>query len=448
MSPDPSHQQIGKSVGAKLREARLAKKFTQSQLAGEDFSVSYISAIERGQIHPSLRALEIFANRLGLSSKDLLANYAQNGNADADSSEQERAIDEADWQLLLALSEMNQGGAQQAILRLRDTLSHPTTPEQQLFLTYALALALYHNRQWQESEQVLADLAQRLKDSDDVFSIHILHLQGVLHASMHNYTQGLAIHQRCLEQLEGQAMPDPLLLIQVYSHLGNHLFHLERLQEAQEAFAAALELLRVLTPEQRLAAYQQAFEQQTEKYDHALATLSGYKSLQLLAHSRVEEQRSLLYHFMGKGLLTGQDGEEQARLSLEELLEQATREQDALFLASMHTHLATWHLARQAHGRAMTHAQQAMACLADNDDHAIAADTLLVLGKVNYAQQHFEEGDPHFEAGLAMLERLEYYEDLANEAAYYAEQLEQRNEIRRSVTYWKKALDCRQRMKR
>ena len=80
MPYEPAHQQMGKSVGARLKEARLAKKYTQSQLAAGDFSVSYISAIERGQIHPSLRALEIFALRLGLTSKDLLVPQVPGGN--------------------------------------------------------------------------------------------------------------------------------------------------------------------------------------------------------------------------------------------------------------------------------------------------------------------------------------------------------------------------------
>src|SRR5947199_6108578 len=74
-----SHQQIGQSVGANLRAARLAKKLTQSQLASPDFSVSYISAIERGEIHPSLRALEILARRLDLPSTQLLPQYSQDG---------------------------------------------------------------------------------------------------------------------------------------------------------------------------------------------------------------------------------------------------------------------------------------------------------------------------------------------------------------------------------
>src|SRR6266704_428257 len=75
MASDMSHEQEGQFVGAKIRMMRLARKFTQSQLAKPDFSVSYISAIERGQIQPSLRALEIIALRLGLSSMQLLPDY-------------------------------------------------------------------------------------------------------------------------------------------------------------------------------------------------------------------------------------------------------------------------------------------------------------------------------------------------------------------------------------
>ena len=74
MAPEAPANKIGKSVGEKLRAARVALHYTQSQLAAPDFSVSYISAIERGQIHPSLRALEILAGRLGLTSTQLLPN--------------------------------------------------------------------------------------------------------------------------------------------------------------------------------------------------------------------------------------------------------------------------------------------------------------------------------------------------------------------------------------
>src|SRR5690349_22657956 len=59
-------------LGERLRAVRLARGFTQSQLAGEHFSISYISAVERGRIRPSLAGLEWLAARLDISMIDLL----------------------------------------------------------------------------------------------------------------------------------------------------------------------------------------------------------------------------------------------------------------------------------------------------------------------------------------------------------------------------------------
>src|SRR5918911_4899165 len=112
----PEAPKIGKSVGEKLRAARLAQHYTQSQLAAPDFSVSYISAIERGQIHPSLRALEILAARLGLSSTQLLPNRSQpDERHGAQYSIPERDDDEMDALLLEANLQIWQGKAAQVV---------------------------------------------------------------------------------------------------------------------------------------------------------------------------------------------------------------------------------------------------------------------------------------------------------------------------------------------
>jgi transcriptional regulator with XRE-family HTH domain len=59
-------------LGGRLRQARLGRNMTQSDLADGQFSVSYISAVERGQIRPSLGALEKLAARLNVATHDLL----------------------------------------------------------------------------------------------------------------------------------------------------------------------------------------------------------------------------------------------------------------------------------------------------------------------------------------------------------------------------------------
>jgi len=54
-----------KQIGMKIRELRKRMKLTQSELAGTDFTKSFISQVEKGATRPSLKSLEIIAARLG-----------------------------------------------------------------------------------------------------------------------------------------------------------------------------------------------------------------------------------------------------------------------------------------------------------------------------------------------------------------------------------------------
>src|SRR5579864_6388165 len=116
MSPDESDSRPGRVIGAKIRAARQALKFTQSQLARPDFSISYISAIERGQIQPSLRALAILAARLGLSSTQLLTGQVSAETLpDPSLSTFLQKEDEIELALLAAQISIQQGAALRAI---------------------------------------------------------------------------------------------------------------------------------------------------------------------------------------------------------------------------------------------------------------------------------------------------------------------------------------------
>jgi transcriptional regulator with XRE-family HTH domain len=63
---------VAARVGSNIREVRTKLSLTQSQLASPEFSISYISAIERGKIRPSLKALAILAKRLDVPLAFLL----------------------------------------------------------------------------------------------------------------------------------------------------------------------------------------------------------------------------------------------------------------------------------------------------------------------------------------------------------------------------------------
>ena len=54
------------TLGEKIRKARLERRLTQEQLAGSEFTKSYISELERGRRHPRLSTLKMLARRLDL----------------------------------------------------------------------------------------------------------------------------------------------------------------------------------------------------------------------------------------------------------------------------------------------------------------------------------------------------------------------------------------------
>src|SRR5215469_3903882 len=158
MASHSDHQRTGQTVGSNLRAVRLARKLTQSQLAKPDFSVSYVSAIERGQIPPSLRALEIFAQRLGISATDLLSKptgQTLRGLSKKDTGKENKQ--DTELQLLEAQLLILQGDSRQATLLLRTLSSDMLKSQQEIRWCYLLGTALYHSGLLQESESVLIE---------------------------------------------------------------------------------------------------------------------------------------------------------------------------------------------------------------------------------------------------------------------------------------------------
>jgi tetratricopeptide (TPR) repeat protein len=65
---------LARSIGGRLRQARLAVGLTQQQLAGDRYTKAYISALENGIAKPSMAALNYLAPRLGTTASEILAD--------------------------------------------------------------------------------------------------------------------------------------------------------------------------------------------------------------------------------------------------------------------------------------------------------------------------------------------------------------------------------------
>ena len=443
MSSDLSHQQIGQFVGARLRAARLAQKLTQSQLARPEFSVSYVSAIERGQIHPSLRALETFAQRLGISSADLISKQAPQEIAGVSAiNGLMQSAEGIALQLLEAQIFIRQSVAQRAITQLSSLIPNKLTPEQEIRVRYLLGWAYYNMALLQESESVLAD-ALKLESPDDNLNAQILNLLGMVHASMRNYGQALQYQQRCLDKLEKkQRSHDAFFIAQVYTNMGLLRVNQDKFDEAIQIFQHALAVTEELTtPDGLKSMYADAFQYYAETKDYVYAALYRHKYLELHYDERSNSLRSEIYYYLGRAMM---QGDQQKALAYLEKALQSLADKDQLALASVSSYMAEWLLTQGKIEEAHEYARKAYILASPFGDVIITAHILAVLGLIAYAQKDYQVGDTHFVTGLEMLERLGDREELVDQSTRYAELLEDRGMAKEALMHYKKAWEIQQ----
>src|SRR5437764_2445020 len=101
------------SIGEFIRQLRRQSSLTQTELGGMRFSKSYVSAVERTKITPSIEALHFFAEQLSLPS-DYFVKLRQDMN------EKEQFFS------ALQTSQENFPGVQEEFLNLLDILLEGT----------------------------------------------------------------------------------------------------------------------------------------------------------------------------------------------------------------------------------------------------------------------------------------------------------------------------------
>jgi len=111
---------LARSIGARIRQARLRAGLTQQQLAGDRYTKAYVSALENGASKPSMAALSYLATRLDIPATVLLAGEADHwSRLEADvllaSGRWQEALDIYDRHLAEAAG----GGARAELLRGR-----------------------------------------------------------------------------------------------------------------------------------------------------------------------------------------------------------------------------------------------------------------------------------------------------------------------------------------
>lgn len=158
---------VAMRVGTNIRGIRSKLVMTQAQLAAPNFSISYISAIERGKIRPSLKALSLLAHRLDVPITFLLE------------------------------------GSPSFAAEVRAAGFSPVDadPDQNIDVDLLQAKVLVQQGAWKQAEQLLAPIQPKRLTTDLLYRFYIL--QGEIHFGANEYQEAVVDLRAAVTQGEG-----------------------------------------------------------------------------------------------------------------------------------------------------------------------------------------------------------------------------------------------------
>jgi len=437
---------VATRVGQNIREVRTKLGYTQAQLAAPEFSISYISAIERGKIRPSLKALSILAKRLDVPLTFLLEGSPAGvkeaqavGYSPADSGPDQRI----DVDLLQASVLVQQRAYGQA-----NDLLTPMQPDR---ITMDQAYRLFFLRGQvhlgvQEYQEAVVDLRAALTQGEGLNDVEYVersrNLLGKAYFYLYNYTLATENHQRCYNAIEGGQILDPVFSLEIYNNLANDYFRQGDLEKAVSFYQRALATLEGMTRDAKSFARKYMEIGKNYKALGKLGIAREYMMRSLAIYEMCDEQRleGLSHQRLGKTLerqsdLDGAEREYRTAISIEHALD------DAVSSSICHNSLAELLLKRGKVQEAETEAQQALKFANASDDAQTQGQALITLAQIHHQAEDFASADKLFQQALDLLDASHSHELAASAYFRYANLLEKRNEVQRSLTAIKKAYE-------
>ena len=437
---------VAARVGTNIREVRTRLGLTQAQLAAPEFSISYISAIERGKIRPSLKALSILAKRLDVPLTFLLegspagaAEARAVGYSPADSGPDQRI----DVELLQANVLIHQHAFKEA-----EQLLAPIQPER---ITTDQAYRLFLLRGQihlgvNEFQEAVVDLRSAVSQGEGMNDIEYIerarNLLGKAYFSLYNYTLAMENHQRSNTAIENGFISDPIFALDVYSNLANDYFRLGDLEKAITFYHRALAALEEMNRDSRgfaqkymeISLSYKAADKPTMARDYATRSLALYEMR--------DEQRivGLTHQRLGKALerqndLDGAEGEYKRAITIERELD------DEISVSVCLTSLAELLLKRGSVKEARREAQEALKFARSSKDAQTQGQALMTLAQIEHQSGDFEAADKLFAQALEQLDASDAHEIAASAYFRYANLLEQRGDVQGSLNAIKKAYE-------
>jgi len=211
------------SIGVRLRRLRQERSLSQRDLSGPGITYAYISRIEAGARHPSVKALRKLAERLGVS-----AEYLETGSELAPATERELMLAEAELRLRLDDDETLVFEVQKILRESIASADVVAAARAQVFLGMAAARNGDNGTTILHLEAALASGAVSPSSRPDVFGT-----LGRAYADAGTPNKAVELFERALEETMHEAPGDHAAQIRYATYLSFALTDLGELARAQ-----------------------------------------------------------------------------------------------------------------------------------------------------------------------------------------------------------------------
>jgi len=426
---------------------------TQAQLAAPEFSISYISAIERGKIRPSLKALSILARRLDVPLTFLLEG-SPSGAAEARTVGYSPADAGPDQKIDIDLLQASVL-IQQEQFKEAEQLLAPVLPERittdQVYRLYFLRGQIHLGLN--EYQEAVVDLRSAVSQGEGLnnseYTERARNLLGKAYFLLYNYTLAIENHLRCQTAIENGSINDPVFSLEVLSNLANDYFRLGDLQNAVTYYHKALQLFDETHRDTK--SFAQKYMEISQNYKKAgkLTMASDYALRSLALYEMRDEQRlvGLTHQRLGKTLerqndLDAAEQEYRHAIAIEQELG------DPIASSTCHTSLAELLLKRGKTEEAEREAQEALNFARESGDAQVQGQALIALAQLRHQTGDYAGADQLFEQALTMLDTSRAHEIAASAYFRFANLLEERGDVQRSLNAIKKAYEHQRQGKR
>lgn len=231
-------------VGERIRQARQNRGLTQAALAGPEFTKGYISALERGSVRPSFKALTVISRRLGLTLSELLtAPPARDREAEI-----AHLGEEVEFQFSFALMLLRSARIDEAldtVSRLEVNLqAHANElPGRTLYrIPYLRGLAYLQSGQPELARSEL-ESALTLASEDEQAAASIRNQLGLVYLQLDQPYLAVELHLQCARAIEAGVVKDPGEQLRIYKNLADDYRALGDVTRAMNIYQMAVPVL-------------------------------------------------------------------------------------------------------------------------------------------------------------------------------------------------------------